>query len=717
MPAGPGAVHRTGSFVVHAPTAVIARAVAAEAEFVRGESMKRWHGAGWTVPCEIQVKIEEKPGPGGYSLDFPRDLPLVTPPRAPQIELRGSFESILTTPLPRAVTHAVLVSALPKLPPPWAIEGFTRISDPDEEQRRQDAICRRLLADGRAIRLEALFRMTTSTADPTVIQAQAHSVVRYLLTRQPNDDVGADAYGPQGRSRAAMVQGRWVLWNAEDRYDSLLKFVWLGMVENTPESWERAAKEVYGVESVAWLQKAWLGWIANPNKSVWKPATSEATPAPGAGQGPIPLPPPTTTPTPAPIPAPAMPGPLGEPPASEPQTFEHKGENFVVRGPSPEVARRVWYEAVRLRKELALLWLGKELPDWPQPCSIKVKVPPGASGFGGATSFTYGQTVRPRVSGITSAEMEIQGVLPYIIHDVLAHEILYTVLATYFGKPVPRWADEGIAVTAESVDVRFAHDVKAREYLNQGRGIRLTLLFPMTEYPRDMHVLFAQGNSLVEFLLFSHSCAGVPLLSKVLPPGLPGVDPKGQTAKATHARLRLLAFVRTGMEGNTSASWNKAAKEVYGFDSVDALEAAWLDWLREPRMKTKVAPSPGRVTPKSDTSGLIPPTTLPATPPETDPNDPCVFVSSSRELMIPIHCNPVEQFEISSVDLYLSSDEGRTWTRQSTARPDQEHVKITVAKDGLYWVAVVIKRQDGKQEPLTLVGIEPAMKVRVKTEK
>ena len=44
-------------------------------------------------------------------------------------------------------------------------------------------------------------------------------------------------------------------------------------------------------------------------------------------------------------------------------------------------------ERLRHRKAAALLWLGKELPAWPEPCPIKVAIT--FSGVGGATSFSF----------------------------------------------------------------------------------------------------------------------------------------------------------------------------------------------------------------------------------------------------------------------------------------------------------------------------------------
>jgi hypothetical protein len=135
--------------------------------------------------------------------------------------------------------------------------------------------------------------------------------------------------------------------------------------------------------------------------------------------------------------------------------------------------------------------------------------------------------------------------------------VTHTVLAHHFGRPVPRWADEGGSVLSENDDERFKHDVSCRELLNAGRGIRLRVLFRMTEYPKDIMVLYAQGFSVSSYLV-----------------------KKGGDGR--EGRAKLLQFLGTGMSGNSIETWNSAARAVYGFDTVDAMEEAWLEALKTP---------------------------------------------------------------------------------------------------------------------------------------
>lgn len=241
----------------------------------------------------------------------------------------------------------------------------------------------------------------------------------------------------------------------------------------------------------------------------------------------------------------------------------YKTVNFSVEAPTPELAKKFGEMAEFYRKEKALEWLGREMPQWPARCPLRVQIISGSAA--GATTFQFGsENGRPTV---TSQEMEIRGETKQLLNSVLPHEVTHTVLAYYFGRAVPRWADEGGSVLSENDEERFSHDVSCRQLLNAGRGIRLRVLFRMAEYPRDMFVLYAQGYSVSSYLV-----------------------EKGGGGR--EGRGKLLQFLSIGMQGNdprahgTPESWNDATRRVYGFDSVDALEEAWLQALRTPPTRT-----------------------------------------------------------------------------------------------------------------------------------
>jgi hypothetical protein len=134
-------------------------------------------------------------------------------------------------------------------------------------------------------------------------------------------------------------------------------------------------------------------------------------------------------------------------------------------------------------------------------------------------------------------------------------------LAYHFGQAVPRWADEGGSVLSENEDEWFSHDIRCRELLNAGRGIKLRVLFTLKDYPKDMIVVYAQGYSICDYLINQHG-----------------------------GRQKFLQFVRLGMRNN-NRNWEQAVQQSYGFESVDELEEKWIDALRTPPSRAaKVRP-------------------------------------------------------------------------------------------------------------------------------
>ena len=151
----------------------------------------------------------------------------------------------------------------------------------------------------------------------------------------------------------------------------------------------------------------------------------------------------------------------------------YESANFAVTAPTAELAKKFGDMADFYRREKAIQWLGKEMPPWSRKCPLRVDITMDSAG--GATTFTFGSDGGRSV--VTSQSMEIKGNVKQLLNSVLPHEITHTVLAQHFGRPVPRWADEGGSVLSENDEERYSHDVRCRELLNGGRGIQLRVLF------------------------------------------------------------------------------------------------------------------------------------------------------------------------------------------------------------------------------------------------
>ena len=221
----------------------------------------------------------------------------------------------------------------------------------------------------------------------------------------------------------------------------------------------------------------------------------------------------------------------------------HKTANFIVTAPTDEAARQVGEAAEFYRSELAQEWLGETLPNWYRPCPIKVKV--GQIGAGGATTFTF------EGGEVFGWNMTVQGSMERILDSVIPHEVSHTIFASYFRRPLPRWADEGAATLVEHESERMRQNKLLGQVIRTNRRIPLAELLEITEYPEDMQqvlTLYAEGYSLADFL----------------------VQQRGEQGRAVY-----LKFLNDAHEHN----WAYAFKKHYGYESVGAVEKHWNGWV------------------------------------------------------------------------------------------------------------------------------------------
>lgn len=215
--------------------------------------------------------------------------------------------------------------------------------------------------------------------------------------------------------------------------------------------------------------------------------------------------------------------------------------NFIVHAPTNDIARQVAQAAEDSRRKLAIHWYGHEVNNWGERCVVSVVVGKNL-GAGGATRFKFHE------GEVYGWNMEVQGSLERILDSVIPHEVNHTILACYFRRKVPRWADEGAATVVEHISEKSRSFDLAEKLVNQGRRIPLRVLLNMKQYPRDndqVLAMYAQGYSLVEFLLQS----------------------KG--------RKHFLNFLNDAHH----RGWDRAIASFYGSQGIEQLEQKWSSWV------------------------------------------------------------------------------------------------------------------------------------------
>ncbi|MEX0678875.1 MAG: hypothetical protein WD063_17500 [Pirellulales bacterium] len=219
----------------------------------------------------------------------------------------------------------------------------------------------------------------------------------------------------------------------------------------------------------------------------------------------------------------------------------YRTPNFIIEAPTRQMAEQIGGAAEKYRRELAVEWLGKEMPNWAQPCPITAHVA-NHLGAGGATSFVFEN------SEVFGWRMTIQGSLVRILDSVLPHEVTHTVFATHFRQPLPRWADEGACTTVEHASERAKQQNMLIGFLRTGRGIAFSQMFVMREYPHDVMPLYSQGYSVARFLV------------------------------SQGGKRKFLDYLSDGLRDE---NWTRATKAHYGFDSLRTLQDRWLAWVKQ----------------------------------------------------------------------------------------------------------------------------------------
>jgi len=234
---------------------------------------------------------------------------------------------------------------------------------------------------------------------------------------------------------------------------------------------------------------------------------------------------------------------------SEQQHVAHS-QNFIVFAASPQLATQVSQAAEEYRTKLADYWLGDELPTWSQRCPIHVLASPQL-GAGGETRFS------PIPGSVGNWMMQVQGTEERVLDSVLPHEITHTIFATHFAKYnqappfdryLPRWADEGACTTVEHIEEKSKHQHFLQDFLRTGRGIAFNRMFSLKDYPKDILPLYAQGHSVVQFLL----------------------DQGGPR--------KFVGFLEDGMR---TGAWQVAMKTHYQYETIGELQTQWNRWLRD----------------------------------------------------------------------------------------------------------------------------------------
>lgn len=202
--------------------------------------------------------------------------------------------------------------------------------------------------------------------------------------------------------------------------------------------------------------------------------------------------------------------------------------------------------AERTRSSMFRKWFGIAPEPWNPKCDIVL--------YASGQDYNRATSVPPASPGHSSFHLDGGRVLNRridlhcdvldLLTAVLPHEATHVVLAGNFGEqPVPRWADEGIAVLTEPRDKIDRHLRNLPRHLQDRQLFSLRQLVNMNDYPPPGQIgpFYAQSVSLVEFL----------------------TKEKGPQV--------FTQFVRDGLRGG----YDTALQRHYGYRTFEELERNW----------------------------------------------------------------------------------------------------------------------------------------------
>ncbi|HVA44981.1 MAG TPA: hypothetical protein VNH11_01225 [Pirellulales bacterium] len=161
-----------------------------------------------------------------------------------------------------------------------------------------------------------------------------------------------------------------------------------------------------------------------------------------------------------------------------------------------------------MRSNLARQWLGSQQREegWRPKCDIVLHSTADAylRAVPGGEQTVGCSLINTEAGEVVGRRIDIRADRPGWLDAALAHELTHVVLADHFAdRCLPAWADEGMAVLADSDSKQGAHQRDLRTAHSRGSAFRLVELFALEGYPSPdrQAAFYGQSASLVRYLV------------------------------------------------------------------------------------------------------------------------------------------------------------------------------------------------------------------------
>jgi hypothetical protein len=230
--------------------------------------------------------------------------------------------------------------------------------------------------------------------------------------------------------------------------------------------------------------------------------------------------------------------------------WQATSRNFTVRNfHRSHDARQIAEYCERWRSKLQKYWISTEQDAWATKCEIVVHS--GSASYLAAAGSGARQTFGSSLIRFDSDRRVARRLIDFRgdhAHGLAAvpHEMTHIVLADLLGgRQPPRWADEGMAILADSHEKQMLHERDLAHGLASRSAFRVAELMNIESYPQPARIpaFYGQSASLTACLAKRD-------------------DP-----------ARFVEFLRRALDDG----YDKALREVYHLDNIGELEQLWHD--------------------------------------------------------------------------------------------------------------------------------------------
>ncbi len=211
----------------------------------------------------------------------------------------------------------------------------------------------------------------------------------------------------------------------------------------------------------------------------------------------------------------------------------------------------------RLKSHCQATWVGDASKEWDAKCDVVVHASAAdyCRALGPGSERTSGcSTIQLDKGQVLSRRIDLCGTAEGCFTDSLPHELTHVVLADQFtDRRIPQWADEGIAMLAESPDKlqRRLHELQGLVAMNRTMGLHELMKLDQGLPVASRDAFYGQSVTVTGLLLER----GTP--------------------------EQLLRFVKVGQR----QGYEHALREVYAIESWFELESDWQTFAGSQRLR------------------------------------------------------------------------------------------------------------------------------------